>query len=61
MSKERTHRYEIGKQRSDGKFNIWTLAKVHPHYPAEWVIAHVADSMKGALLWCRTQARRAAA
>lgn len=47
-------KFDIGHQRKDGLYNIWT--KASPRGFPEWVIAHVASSWRGAVDWIKEQA-----
>lgn len=46
----KSFRYEIGRKRFDGKFNVWTLVEIAEHH-TEWVIVNVARSWPAAKAW----------
>lgn len=46
-------KFDIGNIRPDGKYNVWT--KASPRGFPEWVIVHVAETWRKAVLWIREQ------
>jgi len=45
-----TFRYEIGKKRFDGRYNVWTLIEMLPQQWS-WVIVFVAPTWRIAKQW----------
>lgn len=52
---DQTYLYDIGKERSDKKRNIWKRLNVRGFQ--EWVIVHVADNYPQAVGWIKQQGK----